>query len=548
MIPFVPTPTLVCDVTRGHAWLRYGNEALGIYNVYDCLFTALARRKLPEILDQSGNRQYHDDWWFKRVSPVALNIQRRGFGHLDWDAWRAKQRELLAEIGEIETKLLDSRSEWQELLDAAEEWRREHEAKDWADALAKNAKRKRPKPESELKLTRETQRRNGYKSRVRKAREAREKFLNSPQAKARWLFDELGLKPAPKARKRPERSTGKHALLHIYRKLTKRQREQYGWVLEDLFHRAGLNTILTRYIGRDSRYPPFAVAPDGRIYYHLRTYAAETLRWSPSEPAFHQWPPSIRNIIRAAPGKRFVSADWSGFEVRILALYAQETKDLEVLADPTRDIHYETAWDLFPGLREKWDTLADDVKRQYKTRVKNFRFERNYGGSGLGASAKVFCPCPRCVETVPDTGEITPADMKRAALRYSVVRGRTDRWQSETLERVKREGRRWRCPVGGYVRQFLRPGDEIKTEMANYPMQHTGAAIRDRALVKLDELGAPVVFEHHDEIILEVDDTPEAEERAKAQLSEAMMQPIPELGGAVFPIGFYSGYTWGDLK
>lgn len=540
---FIPLPTITPDVGRDHTWLQYSDELVGRYNAYDVLATMLARRELPRLIEQSGNAAYWEYWW-NRVIPAALNIQRRGFGHLDRARLHEMQRQLVGEVDAIEARLLEAVPWWRELRLAALDWRDEQEACAERAARFKAAARR----DGALKPATGAKRRAiGLQSRLVAAERARASFLNSPDAKARWLFDVLELVPAPATHKRPARSTGQHALLHIHRHLRKRD-EPHRWVLEELFHRSRLNTILTRYIGRDSRSVPFGTGPEERIYYHQRTYAAETLRWAASDPPLDQWPQRLRSLVRAREGHVFVSADWKQLEVRILALYAQERADLDALADPTRDIHTETVWDLWPSMRAEWDTVPAERKALARTFAKNKRYELNYGGSGLGGAAKAFCPCPRteCREAAPASMQLSPEEQQRIMKRWEAMRPRTWAWRRALYNEVVAAGKRWVCPVSGYTRQFLRPAKDIRTELANYPMQHTAAELLNRAAVALDEMGIPIVKTIHDQVILEVP-IADAENAAKV-LREVMERPVPELDGAVFPVDIHTGVYWSDLK
>lgn len=534
LISFVPVPTVEPDAGPDHPWLQFPNDRVGAYNTYDVVMTALARRELPTLLKQSGNADYFARW-FRDLVPVALNIQRRGFGHLDRGRQAELKRKIAGELDGLEGKLLAEVRLFDEMRAAAEQWRVDHYAKDLADATAKNAKRKKPRPEP--KLTREKARETGYASRVRKAHEARESFLNSPQAKADWLFGTLGLKPAPKAHKRPARSVGQHALMHIYRNLRKMD-EKWKWVIEDLFHRSRLNTIRTRYLD-----PP--TGPDDRIYPHVRVYAAETLRWAYSNPALHQWVPEIRHLIVAGSGKVFVAADVKQFEARIMAYYAGEEKDIAAFEDPTRDVHAETARDLFRLSPAEWDALDPAIRKKQRDFAKTKRYEIGYGGSGLGNAAKVFCPCPRCAAKVPQMLSLAPAEQRTIMKRWEASRGKTMRWREETYRQVIANGKRWTSPFG-YTRTFFRPADDIRTELANYPMQHTAAELINRSVVELDRLGAPVVLQMHDELVLEC---PVAEvDHWKKTLQEVMETPVPEFGGVIFPVDVHVAEDWGGLK
>ncbi len=531
----ITIPTIEPDIDRSHPWLNFPTDKVGVYNAYDCYATALARRELPALLEQSRNTTYFN-WWFSNVVPAALNIQRRGFGHLDRGRQTDYKRKLTRELNELEGKLLGQTRLFERMREEADAWRVEHEAKDRAAAEAKNAKRKRPLETAPL--TRERQREVGYNSRIAKIEETRDSFLNSGPQRAAFLFDELGLKPAPKAHKRPARSTSQHALMYVYRHLRKMD-EQWKWAVEDLMHRSRLNTIRSRYLD-----PP--VGPEDRFYPHIRVYAAETLRWAYSNPAFHQWVPEIRHLVVPRRGHVFVAADSKQIEARIMAYFAQEAKDVAAFEDPSRDVHAETAMDLFRLDAAGWAATAPDLRKKMRDFAKTKRYEIGYGGSGLGNQAKIYCPCPRCADKVPQMLALTPKEQRNIMKRWEASRGATMRWREDTFMQVCRNGKRWTNPVGGYTRQFFRPADELKTELANYPCQSTAAELMNRTVVRLDKIGAPVVLQMHDEIILEVPIN-QSDHWART-LREVMEIPVEDFGGVIFPVDVHVGEDWASLK
>jgi hypothetical protein len=561
-------PTLEPDCDRSHSWLNYPIDRMGSYNAYDCLATAIARRELPALLAQSRNAEYFA-WWFANVVPAALNIQRRGFGHLDRGRQAAYKRKVNLELHELERKLLEKTRRFDAMREAAETWRQEHERADLEFNRRRNGEKKNPLPEHLVPVTKGRIRQKGYESRLRKIDEARERFLNSSDMKAEFLFDELGLKPAPRARKRPERSVGQHALMHVYRHLRVKD-EQYKWVIEDLFHRSRLNTIRTRYLD-----PP--TGPEDRLYPHVRVYAAETLRWAWSEPALHQWVQEIRHLVVPRRGHVFIGADWSALEARISALFCREEKDIAAFSDPARDVHIETALELF-GLHRSvtpaeieilraehrkgtkyhaayavicpgWAALPTETRTLMRGVAKGYRYETLYGGSGAGNQAKLHCICPRtqCVETAPSEMNMAPEERKNLSRRWAVSRPSTVRWQQELLDSVIRNGKRWTSPFG-YTRQFFGPARELRTSILNCPMQTTAGELLNRVVVELDRLGAPTVFQHHDQPVLEVEDHPAVISEFSSMLQEIMERPIPELGGARFPVDLHVGRDWSELK
>lgn len=563
-------PTIRLEGTNTlHDWLNYSCGRIGPYNAFDCLSTALAHPGLNALLERTGNRQFYREW-FRTIVPAARAIQARGLGHLDRGRLKAYREKLNKDLGELEGKILGRVSLFEDLRKEAERWRAEHEAADWAAAREKNAKKKKPLPPEEVQCTKAAIREKGYQSRLKKAERARETFLNSRGENgklAAWLFGEAGFKPAPKAHKRPARSTAQAALMYIYTHLRKKD-EPNKWILEDLFHRSRLNTIRTRYLD-------FSTGRDDRVYPRLRLYTACTFRWAYSDPPLHQWPKELRHLIVARPGCVYVGADYSQLEARIMAYFAGEEKDIAAFEDPSRDVHVESALDVFEHpyklneetlseLRRRvaagekkvhayaacspaWGALSKTSRDQERQYSKKKRYEIGYGASPKGAAAQqLFCPCPRqeCREGAPSELVLSPAQNKRVAQRWTVTRPTTMKWRDDLIASVTANGRRWKSPFG-YTRQFCAPAKEMRTSLLNCPMQSSGAFIVNRAVSRLHKEGWPIVLQMHDQIVLEVPKE-RAEEAAEA-LRSAMETPIPEIRNAVFPVDLKTGEDWGQL-
>lgn len=528
------------NTATSHKWLQYSAEAIGVYNAYDCLATALAYRGLQPLLDRAGNRAYYNRW-FSRVVPAALNIQRRGFGHLDRGRLAAYKEKLNKDLEELDGGLLARAVHLGSLVEAAEEWRRNDAALDLEVARAKNAAKKNPFPESEVVGTRGKRREIGFRARVKEAEEARRTFLNSRGETgqlAKWLFDTIGFKAAPKTDKRPARSTAQSALMHIYTHLRKLD-EPNKWILEDLFHRSRLSTIRSRYLN-------FETGPDNRVYPRIRLYTAETLRWAYSDPPLHQWPDEIRHLIVARPGYVFVRGDYSQCEARIMAYLAGEKKDIEAFSDKTRDVHAETAQDIFGISPTHWAAMDPTLRKKHRDYAKKKRFEIGYGASEKGAGVQqLFCPCPRCADKVPQFLQLTPAQNKLVMQRWSSTRATTMRWRDQLFESVIANGRRFQSRWG-FTRQFCAPARESRNSIWNCPMQSGASEIANEAITLLDQMGAPVVQQMHDDIKLEV-----LEREAplwEQQLREVMERPIAELNGVRFPVDIHTGHDWGELR
>lgn len=560
------------NTTTSHEWLQYGAYELGCYNNFDCIATALAYPKLLELLDTAKNRAYYERW-FATVVPVARRIQERGFGHLDRDRLAKYRTELTAQLKEIDDKILAKVSLFGEMEAEAKRWRDEDEAADRslatgkakaaAETKYKAAVRKARAAKSRkaarsyaakarllwqtvndppaAELTRAASREKRYQSRLKKVAAARKTFMGSRGTKgklATWLFGEMRFKPAPKAHKRPARSTAKAALMFIYTHLRKMD-EPHKWILEDLFHRARLNTIRTRYLH-------FPTGRDNRVYPRIRLYSAETFRWAYSDPPLHQWPAEIRHLIVPRPGYVFVAADYSQLEARILAYQAREARDIQAFEDRSRDVHAETAQVVFELTDAQWAAMDPVRKKKHRNFAKKKRYEIGYGASEMGAAAQeLFCPCPRCVDKVPQILAMSPEQNRRIAKKWAVTYATTMKWRDNLFRTAVAKGRVWVSPWG-YTRRFAAPASEMMRPLFNCPCQSGAAEIINRAAIKLDAEGWPIVGQYHDELILEV--PIEQQQAAAAALRRHMEAPVPELGGAIFPVEVHSGSDWGELK
>ena len=81
-------------------------------------------------------------------------------------------------------------------------------------------------------------------------------------------------------------------------------------------------------------------------------------------------------------------------------------------------------------------------------------------------------------------------------------------------------------------------------EVKNIPEQLNAALLMNQAQVELHKRGAPIILQRHDEFLLEI---PEAQlDRWVETLSEVMERPVPELGGAIFPIDISVGKNYGS--
>lgn len=349
----------------------------------------------------------------------------------------------------------------------------------------------------------------------------------SPIQRAAWLYDKIGILP------QKGRSTDQEALTRALRKL--RVKDKLAGAedaIHCLFHRSRLDTILRRYM-------PMTPGHDGRIRPRVKMAKIKTNRLACSDPPMQQIPPEARKVFIPAPGKLFLSVDYSQLEARLLAHFSNDEKSLAVFASGG-DVHRANAAELFDC-----DPISiSDAQRDYG---KAFLYRICYGGEG-SEKEKTFCPCVRwgCASSLPATVDLTREQKLAAEARWFREHDAVRVYQRDLVDFVRRK-HYYDHPLGGR-RYFAAPFDsELERELKNEPMQRGGAILMARAQIRLhNEFNAPIVLQMHDEFLLEV---PEKELSTWAEIVQDVMQtPIPELNNATIKTDVAVGRNWGKYK
>jgi len=362
-----------------------------------------------------------------------------------------------------------------------------------------------------------------------------DKFFNSPKQRAIFLFDTLSLKPAPETHKRTNRSTDQSSLIYILDRL--RQMDTGARpVLHNLFHRSRLNTIDTRYLTVEEE--------NGRVRPTIKLPGAETGRLAYANPPLQQWPEECRHLLVTQPGYVFVAADYKQLEARIMAYLSADLASIKVF-EAGGDIHRQNTQDLFGYTDLEWEDLDHIVRAATRDFAKRFIFGIGYGGAAETMSQKLFCPCPRCVDKAPAQLNLPRKKLREIEDRWGAKHHAVLTWRDGIVRSVVQGDHTWTSPFG-YRRFFFTPYPKVKTEIYNCPMQHCAAKIVERAMIDLHRLGAPLVLQMHDDLMLEV---PIGEaDRWAGVLQRVMEQSIPELGGVSFPVEVKVGVSWEKLS
>ncbi|HEX4917691.1 MAG TPA: DNA polymerase I [Limnobacter sp.] len=309
--------------------------------------------------------------------------------------------------------------------------------------------------------------------------------LNSPKQIGELLFDKLGL-PVVKKTASGAPSTDEEVLSKLA--------EDYPLPAKLLEHRS-LAKLKSTYT---DKLPRMVNEQTGRVHTNYAQAVAVTGRLASNDPNLQNIPVRtaegrrVREAFIAAPGHVLVSADYSQIELRIMA-HISGDEALIGAFNHGLDIHSATASEIFGvGLNE--------VTADHRRTAKVINFGLIYGMSAFGLAANLSI-----------TREAAKLYIDRYFARYPGV--------AQYMESIRQQAK-----ADGYVstvfgRRLWLP--EIKSpngprraaaERAaiNAPMQGTSADLIKMAMVELsawlkaEKLGAKMIMQVHDEVILEV--------------------------------------------
>jgi DNA polymerase-1 len=353
---------------------------------------------------------------------------------------------------------------------------------------------------------------------------AGERFnLSSPQQLAAVLFDRLGL-PAPARRgKSKSRSTA----VDVLEDLAGHE------IIPPILEFRQLSKLKATYVDA----LPQAIDPaTGRVHTTFTIAGAATGRLSSSNPNLQNIPVrtelgrEIRAAFVAEPGYCLLAADYSQIELRLLAHFSQDALLLAAYRG-NDDIHRLTAAEVFgvpPML----------ITGEHRRRAKAVNFGIVYGLSAFGLARQLGIPQAEAAKFI-----------QRYFERYAGVRTYLDR----TLEQARKTGSvatlfgRTRPIPNLDARNPALRGFAERTAV-NTPLQGTAADLIKLAMIRLHPrlapLGARLLLQVHDELVLEV---PEAAVAPAAALVREVMEGVAKLD-VPLRVELGVGENWRDLE
>ena len=305
--------------------------------------------------------------------------------------------------------------------------------------------------------------------------------INSPRQVGELLFDKLKLDTKAKKSKTGQYSTSEEVLMGL-----KEKHAIVGLILE---YRE-LKKLVTTYI---SALPGY-IAEDGKIHTTYNQTVTATGRLSSSNPNLQNLPIRsergrfIREAVIPDEGCRFLSADYSQIELRLMAHFSQDAHMLAAFRNG-QDIHAATAARIY-GLP------IEQITKDQRRKAKTANFGIIYGISAFGLAQQLDCSRAEAKQLIDDYFAAFPSVIRYIESQKELAR---QRGYAETLF-----GRKRYLPdinsQNATVRSFA------ERNAVNAPIQGTAADIIKMAMVsihrrlKAEGLQTQMIMQVHDEL------------------------------------------------
>ena len=246
----------------------------------------------------------------------------------------------------------------------------------------------------------------------------------------------------------------------------------------------------------------------GRIHAQFPQMGADTGRFTCKNPNLQQIPKEQewRDLFRARPRHKILTADYSQIELRIMAEFSEDKAFLEAYRKGI-DLHTKTAADVF-------QVPMDRVSNDQRSAAKAINFGLCYGQASKGLSDKLNISEDKAQEFI-----------KAYYKAYPVVKNTLDRLGMKAVK----EG--YSQTVLGRKRYFQKPGSfsqekAIERQGRNTPIQSTCGDILKKAIFYIQDeiwnMPAWIINLVHDEIVIEFRE--DGEEIMRAVAEECMVK------------------------
>ena len=305
--------------------------------------------------------------------------------------------------------------------------------------------------------------------------------INSPRQVGELLFDKLKLDTKAKKSKTGQYSTSEEVLVAL-----KDRHAIVGLILDFRTAQKLINTYISAL--------PGYIAEDGKIHTTYNQTVTATGRLSSSNPNLQNLPIRsergrfIREAVIPDEGCRFLSADYSQIELRLMAHFSQDAHMLAAFRNG-QDIHAATAARIY-GLP------IEQITKDQRRKAKTANFGIIYGISAFGLAQQLDCSRAEAKQLIDDYFAAFPSVIRYIESQKELAR---QRGYAETLF-----GRKRYLPdinsQNATVRSFA------ERNAVNAPIQGTAADIIKMAMVsihrrlKAEGLQTQMIMQVHDEL------------------------------------------------
>ncbi|MBS3780684.1 MAG: DNA polymerase I [Desulfovermiculus sp.] len=354
------------------------------------------------------------------------------------------------------------------------------------------------------------------------ARAGQEFNLRSPQQLAEILFNRLGLRPS---RKTPggQPSTSVAVLEGL---------QHQHPIIKDIVEYRSLEKLRSTYLAP----LPRQVHADGRVHTTFNNLTTATGRLSSSNPNLQNIPirgqfgPRMRSCFVAQKNNSLVAADYSQIELRVLAHLSQEPHLIEAFA-ANEDIHSRTASLL---LDKSKDRITADERRKAKT----INFGLIYGMGPQKLSRELGISLNESKEFIEKY--FSRLQKVRQFFEYIESQAKTN-GSVTTIA-----GRRRLLPDINSRNENL--AGQARRMAINTVVQGSAADIIKMAMLKVEkdqklkDVGAELILQVHDELLLEV---PGAKAKASGERAADLMSSVIKLDVPLI-VEWGTGRSWAE--
>ncbi|MFQ5895022.1 MAG: DNA polymerase I [Nitrospinota bacterium] len=275
----------------------------------------------------------------------------------------------------------------------------------------------------------------------------------------------------------------------------------------------------------------------GRIHASFNQTVAATGRLSSSEPNLQNIPirtelgRQIRRAFVPAPGRLFLSADYSQVELRVLAHFTEDPSLVRAFREG-EDIHRRTASEVFGA---EPDAVTEEMRRMAKA----VNFGVLYGLSAFGLSFGMNIP-------MEEARAFIEAYFARYPKVAAFIEGTLARAREEGLVRTLLGRRRF---LPDLKSKNANARSAAERTAVNTVIQGSAADIMKLAMLRIDRkihessLPADLLIQVHDELVFEVDKGAEkkAADLVREEMERACCLKVP------LSVEVSVGRSWGDL-